>query len=76
MKNKELKIAKALKNNDLSLKELETKTNIDKFELYNILKNLIKFGFVINYYQKRKDTKEYSFYQLTSFGKDRLKYNI
>lgn len=64
-----LDIANRLKNDDLSFTELQKSTNLDKNSLYYKIKNLIKSGIIVNYYQKRKNTSEYSFYQITSFGK-------
>jgi DNA-binding HxlR family transcriptional regulator len=69
-------IAKALTKEDLSFAELKLKTGLKDNKLYDSLKELMKKGFIVNYYQKREGTDEYSFYQLTSFGKDRLKYTI
>lgn len=67
-----LDIANRLKNNDLSFTELQKSTNLDKNSLYYKIKKLIKSGIVVNYYQKRENTSEYSFYKITSFGKKRL----
>jgi len=68
-----LDIANRVEGDDLSFTELQKSTNLDKNSLYYKIKKLIKSGIVVNYYQKRENTSEYSFYKITSFGKRILK---
>ncbi len=62
-------IVNKLENDNLSFTELQKSTRLDKNSLYYKIKKLIKSGIIVNYYQKREDTSEYSFYKITSFGK-------
>ena len=68
-----LDIANRVEDDDLSFTELQKSTNLDKNSLYYKIKKLIKSGIIVNYYQKRENTSEYSFYKITSFGKRILK---
>lgn len=68
-----MEILYRLKDNDLSFSEIQKSLNIDKGTLSYHIKKLIKAGVTVNYYQKRKNSKEYSFYQLTQFAKDLIK---
>ena len=66
-------VVELLKEEDLSFSEIRKKLDLEKGTLSYHIKKLIKCGIIVNYYQKKLDSNEYSFYQLTSFAKSLLK---
>lgn len=67
-----LNIVELLKTHDLSFSQIQKIINIDKGTLSYHIKKLLKSALIVNYYQKKEGTNEYSFYQLTGFAKDLL----
>jgi DNA-binding MarR family transcriptional regulator len=57
---------------DFSFSEIQTYADKKKSVISNHLKKLEMTGFIQNYYQKKKNSNEYSFYKLTDYGKDIL----
>lgn len=63
-----IRIVSELERKNLSFTEIREKLDLSKGTLYYYLKKLIKSGLIVNYYQKRERSSEYSFYKLTPFG--------
>jgi DNA-binding HxlR family transcriptional regulator len=69
---KKFAIIALLKDGDRSFSQLMDELGLDQSTLRYHLKKLSFGGIIENYYQKRTDTTEYSFYKLSEFGRDLL----
>jgi len=64
------------KHEALSFSQLKNKLNLNPNSLHRCLSKLSAHGLIENYYEKKEDQKIYSFYKISSKGREDLHSNI
>ena len=71
--NRQKIILNLIKKGKLSFSDLLKITNLNSSTLNFHLRELMKGSLINNFYKKSENQKDYSYYEITSFGKDFLK---
>lgn len=64
-----------ISRNNMSFNELMTHLNISRQKLAYHIQILINYNVIINFYDKRPNVKDHSFYELSKFGRELISRN-